>query len=421
MAMATTLPNAAVAEALRRLLPNADQTLLLRAALGGDQGPAAWATWRARHDLQAALANDRSGVKGLLPLLAYTLEKHEATVAAEDLSLLRMARYREQLRIDRYQAILHQALATLRAGGIPCIVLKGAALANTAYPAPTLRHSHDIDLLIRATDLPQAAQCLTAHGFNLPQRSTSAPNTFPSGDLRLDHSSGLPVILHTRLFRNGFFAPPLADAWQDAMPLMLEDVMLADADSAVQSGEQWESPDDAHKMLAPEWELVHILGSVVCARARVTWVCDVHFLLAANPTIDWLRVCAIARQSRLTMVAFVMLTYLQQQQQQPIPNFVLEHLAYDAAQSRRADYEQMLHAARSQGVATYGELFAAASNLSERASLVRWMLLPLPTVAQRQQAANWPLPLFYVRYYFLRGMRYLARRVASGKVSVIPS
>ena len=63
------------------------------------------------------------------------------------------------------------------------------------------------------------------------------------------------------------------------------------------------------KLLAPTWELVHILGSVVTARARVI---------------------EIAAQSHLTMPALVRLDYLRRAQGWAMPHAAVDALAADA-------------------------------------------------------------------------------------------
>lgn len=383
------LPNATVVAALRALLPTAGETLLLRAALDTARSAQAWAAWRTAYPLQETLASEQVGMKGLLPLLDYALENQGATVAPADLSLLRMARYREQLRSERYQEILRHALTSLHTGGIKVILLKGAALAKTLYPQPTLRHCHDIDLLIQPSDLPRATELLLAHDFQLQAHNPAAAQA--GNSLHFRHASGLPIALHTRLFREPFFDLPLDDAWQSAQPL---------------------TKGEPYAMLAPTWELVHILGTVICApsRARVTWVCDAHYLITANPTLDWPRVGELAGQSHLALAAWVLLTYLHEQHYLPMPPSLLADLQRLGAQASRGEVEHLLQCARNQRAVGYGELWEAASSWQERAQVARWMLLPLPPP---DQATSWQA----ARFYWQRATRYLTRRINSTKPS----
>lgn len=381
-----------VAYAMRCLLPTAEQTALLRAALDDQEGAAQWRSWRAAHDLQAFLAQDHAGVKGLLPLLAYALEKHGVELTSDDRSLLRMARYREQLRMERYFAIMQQSLDLLRSHNIEIVVLKGAALAQTAYPDPTLRHCHDIDLLIHPRDLRRATDLLLQHGYRHSSSRSSLDQAVALGDVQLDHASGLPVVLHTRLFRQEFFDAPFDDFWRHTVTL-------------------GEGPQ---RMLAPEWALVHLLGTVLGTRAKVTWVCDAVYLLAATPTIDWSHVGALAAQCGFALGLYGLLAYLRDLHQIAIPSTLFDELLHHFTAERRASYEQILHCARQGDRVRHHELFSAADSWRETLFLLRWMLLPLPITAQRQQMADWQLPLFYMR----RAVRKLARKTSAIRASL---
>jgi hypothetical protein len=66
----------------------------------------------------------------------------------------------ERLRYEAYARISARAFDALAAAAVPFIVLRGAALAEAAYPATTLRHSHDVDLLIRPNDVGRATDAL---------------------------------------------------------------------------------------------------------------------------------------------------------------------------------------------------------------------------------------------------------------------
>lgn len=60
--------------------------------------------------------------------------------------------------------MLEKAKALFKIGGIPFVPLKGT-LVRDLYPEPWLRHSCDVDLLIREEDLEKAVHILTGAGF----------------------------------------------------------------------------------------------------------------------------------------------------------------------------------------------------------------------------------------------------------------
>ncbi|HEY3111773.1 MAG TPA: nucleotidyltransferase family protein [Chloroflexota bacterium] len=60
---------------------------------------------------------------------------------------------------------LRRALGALASAGLVPIVLKGAALAYTAYPEPAQRTLSDVDLLLSDDQLPRASEVLREAGF----------------------------------------------------------------------------------------------------------------------------------------------------------------------------------------------------------------------------------------------------------------
>ncbi|UDY33934.1 nucleotidyltransferase family protein [Dermatobacter hominis] len=63
------------------------------------------------------------------------------------------------------EAELLRVAALLTGAGIDLRVLKGPALAHTAYPDPAWREFGDVDLLVRGPDLPRAADVLAVSGY----------------------------------------------------------------------------------------------------------------------------------------------------------------------------------------------------------------------------------------------------------------
>jgi len=60
---------------------------------------------------------------------------------------------------------LREVLATFQEAGIPCIVLKGIALAECVYPNIALRGMSDVDILVRKEDLFTVDEHLSSHGY----------------------------------------------------------------------------------------------------------------------------------------------------------------------------------------------------------------------------------------------------------------
>src|SRR5262249_22300316 len=161
----------------------------------GDQVAEAWSKWRAGiTDPKAFLASDRIGIKRHLPLLYHSLKSNDANIGRDLEPYFRVARAREELRSIRYRQFLGAALSALHQNAIGFVVGMWITVGELVHPDPVLRHCHDIDLLIRPSDLSPAASALCRAGFSHNASSTRS-------DPRYIHESGLPVYLHDRIYR----------------------------------------------------------------------------------------------------------------------------------------------------------------------------------------------------------------------------
>ena len=70
----------------------------------------------------------------------------------------------------RLRCELRSLLSEFAGHHVDCVVLKGAALAFTAYPDSSLRSVSDIDLLLRPKSLRKALQLIDEAGFRCPKR-----------------------------------------------------------------------------------------------------------------------------------------------------------------------------------------------------------------------------------------------------------
>jgi hypothetical protein len=135
-----------------------------------------------------------------------------------------------ELRVER---MLLRALELLTTASIPSRVLKGAALARTAYPEAELRVFGDIDLLVPSTDVERAVAVLSRGlGATRAQPELRAGFDARFGKEMLLRCNGLELDLH-RVFVDGalgltiatddLFAPPyrfpLAGYELEALPM----------------------------------------------------------------------------------------------------------------------------------------------------------------------------------------------------------
>ncbi len=115
-------------------------------------------------------------------------------------------------RCEQLKYELNAITTTLNAAGIPHIPLKGAIL-RPLYPAPEMRTSGDIDLLVGESSADAAASALTSSlGYQKVRRG--------SHDILLTAPSGVHLELHFVLPETGSpaIARELADLWKTAIP-----------------------------------------------------------------------------------------------------------------------------------------------------------------------------------------------------------
>lgn len=375
------------------MLPNPEQGRLLRAALWPPEAARkALLDWQDRGPRPAArLARDHSGGKLLAPLICANLrEAHVGGLSERLLTYLRTALVREELRSEAYRQILGDLLRALAQGGPPVILLGGAALAETVYPRPELRHSHGILLMTREETEARTASILTSTGFQVAPRVAGPP-----GDpLAAVHSSGLPLRLVHTPPTFGHYRPSGEDLWSRAKERIVQGSPV--------------------KVLSPADQLFQVCVRTVTGERRGTllWACDVWHLLAAESELDWTRVTGRAASSGASLPLWVLLDYLSDELEAAVPGSVLDRLATDAERPDRLAVEVALTGAAWRPGPKLLPMLRAAGTWRERLLVVRWRMLPSPAaleatgrIAERSRA-----PLFYVVRPFRSGLqkaRYL--------------
>jgi Uncharacterised nucleotidyltransferase len=292
---------------LAAALPTSGQTRLLRVCLlSAEAARANWEEWlRGAARPGDRLRDPRGGFKRLLAFLGYRLREQHIEVDAGLRGQLRAARVREQLRADAVRDVCRSALAALSEAGVQAVVLRGVMAAGTLYPDPSLRHCHDLDLLVSAELLEAAARVLEAEGC-----SRVAPRLFR-------HASGFPICLHQALFRIGAFNTRLDDVAGETVP-------------AIVAGAQ-------ATLLTPAANLLHLCGHAVTTGSHVTpnWAVDAWLLLDRHPELRWEAVVDWASRGALAGPLAATLGYLAGELDAGVPPGVLGALAAAAARQPR--------------------------------------------------------------------------------------
>lgn len=372
-----------LSDTLSVLLPTEQDTLLLRACLcAGDAGREAWYAWLERiGEPREELAHRRSILSHFLPLLHVATKRYNAEDQPDLAFYLRAAYFREELRSRSYRGILQSVLRALRGAGIDLTVLKGAALAGTVYDDWTLRHCHDIDLLINETDLASASQALQDAGVRRPCEPSRM-----SRDVRLLHESGLPIELHADLFR---------------LPLYRSGTR-----TMMERRQRREVAGLSAHVLSSSDTLLHVCGHASCSesRASLRWVTDAWSIASKCADLDWDAFLGGAARTKLSLPVYVMLDYLLVKLGAAIPRPVLQSLARDARHVGATAREAALLGVRG----SHHRFRNATRDWRSRAFLLRWRLLPSPSYLRWTYGVGSRSGVFLL--YFARVLHYVARR-----------
>lgn len=387
----TTPPRHPLSEAVETLLPGRSETQFLKGALDpSNAGRSALDAWLSQQrDPIAALT--RAPIKWLLPLIFRACCHHGLNAPSALVTVLKTATLREELRTRSYRAIRRSVLQALAAAGMQPIVLKGAALGGLVYPDESLRHTHDLELLVRSSDWDRLAAALAPLGF--------AVASIPSAvRIELTHASGLPLVLHRHLFRIPFYNAARDDVWMRTETAKLDGV--------------------AARVLSPADMLVHACGDALHSASWGShhWITDTWFLLDRRPDLDWDVVARSASARQLTLPLAVSLNYLADQLGAAVPRAMCDRLSAVAAQDGSVGPELALHAARA-FAGGLRQLMGRTPTIRGRATILRHLLLP--SIAFLSWATQPRSPRRRaIHAQVFRVARYVARRIPSAVPAV---
>lgn len=358
------------------MLPSPEQTLLLRSALWpAEAAREALLAWQAQGPRPAArLARDQGGGKLLAPLICARIRADQGGgLEGRLLTYLRTALVREELRGGAYREILGELLRVLARESPPVILLGGAALAETVYPRPELRHSHGILLLVREEREAETVALLPAAGFRV-----TAARRRPGDPIGAVHTSGLPLWL----YRN----PPTFAHYRRGEDLWKR------AEKRLVLGSRVDVPAPADQLF-----LVCVRAAAGERRSTLLWACDLWHLVEAGGGPDWEAVVDRAASTGASLPIWVLLRYLADALGTAVPPPALDRLAADAGRAGALAAEIALTGAGWRPGPKLLPFLRAAGSWRERAAVARWRLLPSPAallatgrIRDRAQA-----PLFY--------------------------
>jgi hypothetical protein len=338
----------------------------------------------------------------LVPLLYHTLHR-EGLVPPPLEEEWRSVYHASILRSTRLSHQLEQVLRRLAQVDCPVLLLKGAALAKTAYGDTALRPMVDLDLLIPASRVDLAQGILEKLGY-IPL--TSDP--WPGFSQRYRNSraygrgSGRPlpwmIGLHWHLFDVPYYQRIRIEEWFGRA----QSACIADMDALVPS---------------PEDHLVYLCGHLALHHQydpALIRYCDMAALLhSVGGGLDWDTLLRRATEWRLVIPLQRSLARLEELWADTVPAGVTRA----AGQLRPTRAEQAVHrwVADRPRTPTSDTLLAVATlpGLRRRARFLLEATFPSPAYMRRrycpEQPGLWPLA------YLLRGgtaVRYLVQRLS---------
>lgn len=279
--------------------PDKQQTLLLHAVLDEPEDAGVPVRrWLDSVDFEELDA----GSQRLLPLLSARLKllKIDHPLGARIKGFFRRAWYLDQ----RLRAQLRIVRTALAATGVPCILLKGAALGPEVYGHGAFRPADDIDLLIPREDFTRVCALMLQLGW---KSDGTEPALF--GQSETFTSDIGSVDLHISPFHETADDHVIDKLWADKRELIVDGA--------------------AASILSPHDQLLHTLthGLRYNFVPPIRWIADAMLSIRRYHDLDWDRFVARAEALRYGLVASRGLAFLAEEFGAPVPPAVLQRLA----------------------------------------------------------------------------------------------
>ncbi len=321
--------------------------------------------------------------EGISAVLFYQIKKHrlEALLPPDVLRGLSGPYYANLKRNLTIAAALRPVLDALEEADIPCIVLKGIALAEQAYPDIAMRGMSDVDILVRKGDLLRADARLSTLGYD--SRDSDAATAFrnPAGYLAsLEYGKGgeSPLTLHLHWHPVNTSVPATAfidgidieALWEKAVPARVA--------------------DGRARMLCPEHLILYLCEHALRVGHsfdRLILVCDIHFAIRRfENEIDWDCLAAEGLRLGLSRFAYHGLTIAKRYTGLPIPETCLAQLKPpDLSRGERLFLHLQLRNRRVRG-SSYLVYLALNRGLFEKARFIfRTFFPPREILLQRRR------------------------------------
>jgi hypothetical protein len=259
---------------------------------------------------------DPAYCRGMAPLFYSIVRGHGLLPPAVE-DELRLAYFRNARRNVRLFHELEGVLRRLAAAGVPVVLLKGAALAESVYENLAVRPVGDFDLLVRHQDMSTALDVLAALGYEPASAEAHAGDALAYENevaLTKPGEAACLLELHWSLFDSPYYQHkmPMDWLWQSALPMQIGPVSTL--------------------MLGPEAQVLHLCGHLLLHHGSggnfsPMWLYDVAAVIASyGERIDWDEVLERAQAYDLVLPLQRVLLRVSDEWQVPLPIGLLERL-----------------------------------------------------------------------------------------------
>ena len=323
-----------------------------------------------------------SVTQGLAPLFHFQT-RGRGSAPPEAARLLSNAYYVSAARYAVLTDRLGPVLGALRGAGLPAMVLKGPALAETVYPSPATRPMTDVDLLVRPHHVGAADGVLVGLGYrpvdgpvgNIDPASSASLSTL---DYRSRDPLAPPVHLHWHLVNTSIPTEAYRDhivmdeVWNEGLPLAM-------------AGERvWR--------MAPHHRLVYLCEHAL-RPAHALWnpllVTDLAWSIARDSP-DWDRVLDVSRLFRLDRIAYFAIRVVRDLTDAPVPEGVIASLVPRRVTLGEGVFLRRALGGRSRPGTSYFVHLALRRTLLEKAGFLFRTIFPSrPVVAHHTARGSW--------------------------------
>ncbi len=254
---------------------------------------------------------------GLAPLLCYHLHRidHEHQIPRSIMDQLHDIYYGNLARNIPLSYELDKILHVFEKKGIPIVVLRGLALAQTIYKNIALRVTADIDLLVQKKDLSRVAKTLLELEFTSPQREL----------ITKEYSAELCFTKQGASGGKGLGSAVIDVHQEITSSIRLKKIIKTNTEEVIKRARPVRIKDVNMLVMTPEDLLLHL--TLRHCFQRLIRLCDIAEVIKAKKNqLNWQSLLQKAKENRLSIIMYYTLYYARQLLEAPVPEHVLKEL-----------------------------------------------------------------------------------------------